>query len=103
MPANLFSSPALLSGTVLVMLLAWLFCSAAMTLRVGMKDHQAEKTPAQSEPPGWPNDKEPAVQDDQPAPVNDEVVTPLGFTQGQRVGKHAGPKMAFLAASVDNG
>ena len=108
MPANLFSSSALLSGTVLVMLLAWLFCSAAMTLRVGMKNRRAENAVAPpQEPPGRLNEPESAEQIDQPAPAGGalgeaKMMITLGFSQGQRASGHADPEMVSLAASADS-
>ncbi len=110
MPATLLSSSSLLSGTVLSMLLAWLVCSALLTFRVGVKNRRAEHaaskssdaldTGARPEKASWLDENEPAGMAGQPLraigtrePARGFL--PLGFTRGQRAGRHAGPQMVF--------
>lgn len=114
MPASLLSSPSLLSGTVVVMLLLWLCGSALMTLRVGA-EHRQGRSPVRT--PGEPdqvNPADPLAQDDdesfagplgQPQAPGESQATgaasSLGLTGDQRAAEYAGPEIAFFAASAD--
>ena len=96
------------------MLLLWLCGSALMTLRVGAK-HQQVASPTRTAGGSDQSHLAEALEGDDEEPVAGPVSQPqmtseaqatgaassLGLTRGQRPVEHAGPEMAFFAASAD--